>query len=662
MARIVGSKRSDDLLGTDLSDVIFGKGGADVITSLGGDDYVNGGRGSDIIDSGDGNDIVCGGRGSDEISLGNGDDTGFGGRGNDYIDGGNGNDFLSGGRGKDVLIGGEGNDLLIGGSGSDDLFGGDDNDLLFGGRGHDELDGGRGDDELYGGRGRDVVIGGEGADALFGGSGSDQIYGDWTSNILVGGDDKLFGGNGADILDGGAGNDMLFGGNGRDTIISRSDTGEPAGALTQVNANEPLTGNDWLVGGRGRDAFQFYLLIDAKTSILEKHTDANGVTDYMAVAGENGNSHDHWVEGIGTDTIADFNIRQDTIDIIGHTVEAYAFDHVDVDGNGSLDTVIRLRSNQGNADQQNPNGAHDGDPLGEIHVLNVQLDAGDVTVTDQALGITGAGYTPGQHAFAGGTDADDALYGTYAGEVIIGGLGSDLLHGYAGDDTIYGDWAPDILDGGDDEMYGGDGDDEMDGGAGNDIVDGGAGNDTIISRSDTGEPDGPFQQVNPGEPLEGNDILIGGTGADNFQFILLIDAKESILQKHTDANGNTNYAAVAGENGNRHDHWVEGIGVDTIMDFNAAEGDTIDIIGHTVDPYAFDHQDIDGDGVLDTIIRLRSNQGNADQNNPNGAHDGDPLGEIHVLGSQLTAADITDTDVAYGITGVGYPAGEHDFI
>ena len=81
-----------------------------------------------------------------------------------------------------------------------------------------------------------------------------------------------------------------------------------------------------------------------------------------------------------------------------------------------------------------------------------------------------------------------------------------------------------------------------------------------------------------------------------------------------------------------------------------------------VAPYASSNPDIDGDGVLDTIIRLRSNQGNADQNNPNGAHDGDPLGEIHVLGSQLTAADITDTDVAYGITGVGYPAGEHDFI
>jgi Ca2+-binding RTX toxin-like protein len=261
-----------------------------------------------------------------------------------------------------------------------------------------------------------------------------------------------------------------------------------------------------------------------------------------------------------------------------------------------------------------------------------------------------------------GGNGRDLLVGGNSVDMLIGSDGQDKLLGGSGNDTLYGDWTPDILVGDDDLMQGGQGNDVMDGGAGNDRLLGGTGNDTLISRSDTGEPGGPFTQVNPNEPLEGDDVLIGGWGADNFQFIMLIDAKDSILQKHTDANGNTNYMGVAGENNNRHDHWVEGIGVDTIMDFNARQGDTIDIIGHTVDPYAFDHVDIDGDNRLDTIIRLRSNQGNADQNNPNGAHDGDPLGEIHVMNAQLTVNDIMDTDVAYGITGQGYAPGEHDFV
>ena len=39
---------------------------------------------------------------------------------------------------------------------------------------------------------------------------------------------------------------------------------------------------------------------------------------------------------------------------------------------------------------------------------------------------------------------------------------------------------------------------------------------------------------------------------------------------------------IAGENGSVHDHWVDSIGDDIILDFNKSEGDKIEIKGHTV--------------------------------------------------------------------------------
>jgi 2',3'-cyclic-nucleotide 2'-phosphodiesterase (5'-nucleotidase family) len=126
-----GTKKSDEIIGTD------------------GDDNVDAGRGRDTVEAGAGDDAVDAGSGRDEVSGGPGNDNILGGNGRDTLSGGNGNDFVDGGAGRDVLFGGDGNDVIRGGNGSD------------------LIDGGDGDDDLYAGRGRDIIIGGDGIDTLY---------------------------------------------------------------------------------------------------------------------------------------------------------------------------------------------------------------------------------------------------------------------------------------------------------------------------------------------------------------------------------------------------------------------------------------------------------------------------------------------------------------
>jgi len=107
------------IVGTRRSNVIIGTNGRDVIVALGGADLIFGGNGDDVICAGDGNDIVFGGHGQDIIFGEDGRDTLFGDGGSDEIYGGDGKDTLSGDSGDDYLDGGPARDACDGGPGDD---------------------------------------------------------------------------------------------------------------------------------------------------------------------------------------------------------------------------------------------------------------------------------------------------------------------------------------------------------------------------------------------------------------------------------------------------------------------------------------------------------------------------------------------------------------
>ncbi|MEO0455387.1 MAG: hypothetical protein AAF152_02225 [Cyanobacteria bacterium P01_A01_bin.114] len=216
-----------------------------------------------------------------------------------------------------------------------------------------------------------------------------------------------------------------------------------------------------------------------------------------------------------------------------------------------------------------------------------------------------------------------------------------------------------------DKLIGGEQDDVLSARNGSDRLMGNGGDDLLISYSDAGEPPVLGKQVvNQNEPLKASrDVMKGGDGADTFMWAGEIDAKQEFLKKHTQSDGRINGAnnALAGENNNSHDHWLESIGNDVVTDFNLDQGDKIVIQGHTVENYNIEQK---GNSF---ILNLRSNQGNADQNNPNGAHDGDLVGTIKLKKaakkyseSQIRGAITLDNMVNYVADGRGIEVVDED--
>jgi uncharacterized delta-60 repeat protein len=155
----------------------------------------------------------------------------------------------------------------------------------------------------------------------------------------------------------------------------------------------------------------------------------------------------------------------------------------------------------------------------DVTYVEVDGNAGDDTITVDALGI-GA-----------------ALLGGAGNDRLTGGAARDILYGDAGDDRLFGR-------GGDDDLTGGAGDDFLDGGLGADYIDGGAvddyyggtlpsGVDTVsyadrtravsVTLYDNGVgPDGTIVLPNDGEAGEYDEvenvrIILGGSGNDTLR-------------------------------------------------------------------------------------------------------------------------------------------------
>jgi Ca2+-binding RTX toxin-like protein len=255
-------------------------------------------------------------------------------------------------------------------------------------------------------------------------------------------------------------------------------------------------------------------------------------------------------------------------------------------------------------------------------------------------------------SLTGGSADHDHMNGTAGGNVLFAGRSADTVAGMAGNDMLDGGAGADKIWGGsgNDRLNGGTGDDLLVGGFGADRIEGGNGSDVLLSRSDAGEmvaaQDGTTQIfANETAAFTAvNDTLVGGRGADTFRFETYLNAPDEIIAKHVNADGTVDWAGVTGENNNVHDHWLDGFGNDVIRDFNRAQGDKIEIAGHTNEVQSIEHVDGNGDGRADySVITVISQQGAA------GAHDEDLLGTITVYGNLVKASDITvDAGVTYG--------------
>ncbi|VXB87839.1 hypothetical protein PSEUDO8AS_40114 [Pseudomonas sp. 8AS] len=154
-------------------------------------------------------------------------------------------------------------------------------------------------------------------------------------------------------------------------------------------------------------------------------------------------------------------------------------------------------------------------PQNHTESFSYTLSDADGDTSSATLTITPGATSVAPSTQIAGTNSGETLSGTSGNDNISGLDGDDALRGFAGDDTLSGGAGVDYLDGGS-------GNDSLIGDSGNDILIGDSGNDILLGGS-------------------GNDALTGGSGADLFIW-------------------------KAGDTGN-----------DVIKDFNAGEGDRIDL-------------------------------------------------------------------------------------
>ncbi|MGD1899388.1 MAG: CAP domain-containing protein, partial [Phormidesmis sp.] len=152
-----------------------------------------------------------------------------------------------------------------------------------------------------------------------------------------------------------------------------------------------------------------------------------------------------------------------------------------------------------------------------------------------------------------GTNKNDTLRGNSRSQTLKGLAGNDRIFAGGGDDRAYGGDGNDLIStsNGNDRAYGGSGNDRIRGGDGQDYIYGEAGNDVLLGSTNSNRNAGRGEK----------DVLHGGAGADKF-----------IIGDRNKAFYNDGKKGTAGANDFAY-----------ILDFNAAQGDQIQLHGRASD-------------------------------------------------------------------------------
>ena len=572
--------------------------------------------------------------------------------GDDHIDGGDGRDWLTGGDGDDTLIGGDGGDRLTGGDG-DDIF--DVSGSLTPHQRYDHYDrildftpGRDGDTPLVGAGDKIRITGAttigyrvidhnddgkpDGTFLYDGTDPNSRIYAilrgytgplyasdfegavtvtaidDANGLTLRGGDGTqyFYGGDGDDTLIGGAGIGILIGGDGDDTLIGGAGIGV-------------------LIGGAGDDIFD----VSGSVAPHKRYYNYYNIKDFTP--GRDGDT-----------PLADAG---DKIRITGATTIGYRV--IDHNNDGKADGTLLY-------DGTDPNGRIYAFLEGYTGPLYASDFDGAVTVTTIEDGLT----------LRGGGSVD-YLYGSAGGDTLIGGNGGDRLYGRDGDDTLIGG-------NGEDRLFGRDGDDIfdvsdsfaphrwpdnydiiMDFVPGRDgdtpLADAGdkiriTGATTIgyrvIDHNNDGKADGTFlyDGADPNGRIYA--FLEGYTGplyASDFDGAVTVTAIEDGLTLRGGGSVDHLYGGdgrdVLTGGDERDTFYVRDTATtlataDRITDFSGQRGDRDNIhIGTGKKTVWYRHMDVDGDGVMDTVL----------YNNPTG--DGGIYAILEDYSDPLTAGE-----------------------
>ncbi|ACG79703.1 alkaline metalloproteinase [Phenylobacterium zucineum HLK1] len=199
--------------------------------------------------------------------------------------------------------------------------------------------------------------------------------------------------------------------------------------------------------------------------------------------------------------------------------------------------------------------------LREGFFSNVGGLTGNVAIAKGAVIENARGGSGGD--LINGNAQANALFGGVGGDTLNGEAGQDFLRGEDGNDSLFGGAEFDDLHGnwGEDTVSGGDGGDWVVGGQGNDRLFGDEGGDAVLGNlgNDTLEGGAGNDVVRGGQ---GDDLIAGGTGDDYMA-------------------GDRGNDTISGGAGADLFHTFGGAGLDRVLDFNAAEGDRVNVLAGT---------------------------------------------------------------------------------